>query len=465
MADLDEILFFKKVTSNIWINSHHVYNYLGVVVEIEHEIFYPIYVVVKEKEIIFYFQEIVGLAHIPVITLPLGERKKRSLTQNIERILKSDFSLNTYHKKDHIYNINVKDHIERRFPELSVLKYKSQSSILKRLFLDFLFEWNNSFTFKNIPFYDSISQKLASNNLYSAILSKSMYLYHKEQYENRFKVKSVEKDMIQYKNEWIELLTHDKSFSRLLSDSDWFEEDLEQEISKIPLKIDDRQNMNSSNINKLDIHYKVVEWYLRRFHPLKAFHISVNTNNIASVILSTFFVLIAGAVLGAFILKKTGEWYGYLLLLSLLIVGYHHHHYKTNFKNYTNPYYLFQMFYPSLLVSLGAVWLTRVQFEDFLSDKDLTIYAYDILLLLLLLLFILNRIKQIAPDLRLSKRIIRASSFLGILLILNALLGLILQYLSPSGSQNNELPIISISPVVLFLGLFINFLISNRDIR
>lgn len=115
---------------------------------------------------------------------------------------------------------------------------------LRKVFLDFLYDFELTDVFKNIPFYDRVSAKLRESFLFKALMNKTRYYYYRtvlsereviipctdDKDENNESTEETERRMrtfaelyAKYEQDWVNSIL-DKRAMKLFHESPWFEE-------------------------------------------------------------------------------------------------------------------------------------------------------------------------------------------------------------------------------------------------
>lgn len=443
-------LFFSIEQSTSPLSSQILFSYKRVVEGRS----YPIYVNLGERQVSFYFNSQRGKENIRILSLNYSDflSTKGKLTRQIESIRskpsrsinssQADFNL-TYdripsysycYKKEFKLSVNN----DSSFSIGHIKKGKYIQICLITLLLDFLFDSKQSEVFSLSPNFEQWLSILRENILLQAILAKVDFLYKRT--TGTFKTLNIQLETYQFQQKalsraeekWIERII-DKSDSHVIAQSNWFNDNLEDELNFVLEKNERLKSSHPSSIKHNQIS-ATVEWLIQRFNYIKAGNLLFKTHifnqylliSIAALPLLYFFIQFLSRngfgkidILRVILLT--------LPLLALIMIYHYEYNYKSfsskrRTKNNIQAYNSIIYFSPPLLIAIFLSWGAIFKAKTSAQINEDLVFWTGLLDLVLVPIFLFKIIKDEAPDLPSSevmRRIvlicIRVSIFISII--------------------------------------------------
>ena len=470
---------------------------------------YPIYVHFSKEEVTFHLHYIKQKGNSVdgvvekhsnslILSLPISSNLgvKDNLTQNIIEIYSSKFPFNN--DGNVIYDIaekSMKNTEENNkgisYSSLEVFSinynkplYEDRPPIiglLRKLFLDFLYDMEHTTVFHNAPNFDIISTCLNENILFRAIRDKAEYYYQRKSASIRNEQSSdyfanTDKDIfaadyyVEAENKWVNTIIMPKSEAVFHAAKGWFkgaEEEMDAVylsghitnnpkkggieirskvfthrcadfVSKIRYpKCDEselveynRSNINTYNNKIVDTGRTALDWYLHKYCFLGLLKIWYGRGHsgLRFIMLILSILLLAALSFSQFSKSISSSDYMYLpigiivVLVAIRGVVYFKDRARLGRVGGVN------IFMPRLLASIIAAWFTLTIGEDIFKGFFDTIHDYRIsaTLIFITFLFVFNEIGKINPYISWLKKIRRTMTLISMAFVYSFFSGVLI---------------------------------------
>lgn len=466
---------------------------------------YPIYVHFSKEEVTFHLHYIKqkgdsvdGLveehSNSLILSLPISSNLgiKDNLTQNIIDIYSSKFPFNN--EGNIIYDIAEKS-IKNTEENSKGISYSSLEvfginynkppyedrppiiGLLRKLFLDFLYDMEHTSVFHNAPNFDTISTCLNENILFRAIRDKAEYYYQRKSASIRNEQPSdcfanTDKDVfaadyyVEAENRWVNTIIAPKSEAVFYAAKGWFKEAEEEMdsvylsghitnnppkggkeirsknfthrcadfVSKIRYPKSDKSELveyNSSNINTynnkiVDTGRTALDWYLHKycFTGILKIWYGRGHSSLRFIMLALSILLLAALSFSQ--LSESINMHLPIVIVAVLFairgVVYLKDRDRLGRVGGVN------VFMPRLLASIIAAWFTLTIGEDIFKGFFDTVHDYRIsaTLIVITFLFVFNEIGKINPYISWRKKIRRTMTLISMAFVYSFLSGVLI---------------------------------------
>ncbi len=167
-------------------------------------------------------------------------------------------------------------HLTSFYYNLDVFQKKNEQreeSFLRKLILDFLFDWEHTKVFQTNPFYEYIFIKLRENFFLSALAAKANYYYHRELLKNASYAPDTKKfyaeQLLKTEDAWSKCIRNPKSDTVFNASQGWFDYP-EKEMDGIYLMRNEQLNtlIASNDQNRTALRINNIassKWYSKRY--------------------------------------------------------------------------------------------------------------------------------------------------------------------------------------------------------
>jgi hypothetical protein len=425
--------------------------------------------------------------HIKILSLQIGSFDYRN--KQFTKILKEDIFNNTlelganykinYSSENFTYSDLCVFHNENNFSTTNYFKSlfsnkeKNSDTILsfRKLFLDFLFDLENTHIFEYSPYYAEIISQLFDNKIFNAITAKASYYYHRGlHHQEKFASKS--KNQIREKTYLKNIAIAERRWINIILSEDIFEEEnkwiynSEIEIERVLFKYGkfNRERWFKRYINILkgtnsktdikniiyELNQKIIssttEWYIKRYDLWSALKFSFKRKSLNyKDHISRFMLVFPFIVVAAFyLIQNTTD------IVTVIPLTYTQYTFFDKiFINSVNGLLVFlffsaficfisffyenvtvTIFMPRLFMAISSAWMVFVLTEELWKISFDTVISLKLLLVSLLLFWIVVffmtiEVKKIAYDINILSLIPRVILVFIISLIISSSVGIL----------------------------------------
>lgn len=372
-----------------------------------------------------------------------------------------------------------------------------EMTFLGQLLLDFIFEMFHSTLFAECPMYSSVSEKLLTNHLFVAIVSKaeySLYVRRGKTMDNKIDEISRGK-MVQAERRWVDTIINPRS-EIMFHESPWFDDVLGEmdavygvDNTCLDYKGKPKSKDTNNDIVTAQTANLAMEWYMSRYRPDGVFRIRFGSSYIGPMrwaIVSVIGLAILGAiycgVYHIYAIYYSRCWRtAFLSVMVALILVPIAIYIFCGFKSKTlvrRKYFKWKtlpnILMPRLFSSIVAAWMT-IGLSDLVLEghpKYEEVSGFSIFALIPTVIFLYFSVTKLLPYSGVWHKLLISGIILSLSVVYSIASGWALLYLYSIKSYlfgnnvdaHNPQILFAFSMLAVFVGIFIQMLFRGKSI-